>query len=65
MAYSDRLLLDIEEKRKAAGIAVAAYITSLSAGRKVLDPKTSAREKIDVLIPPISKFNEIIKIGRL
>ena len=65
MAYSDRLISEIEEKRKAAGIAVAAYIASLSAGRKALDPKTSTREKIDILLPPISKFNEIIKIGRL
>jgi hypothetical protein len=63
MGYSDRLLQEIEEKRKAAGLAVAAYISSLTAGRKALDPKTSAREKIDVLLPPIAKFNEILKIG--
>lgn len=65
MGYSDRLLTEIEEKRKAAGVAVAAYVASLSAGRKAFDPKTSAREKIDVLLPPITKFNEILKIGRV
>lgn len=65
MGYSDRLLQDIEDKRKAAGVAVAAYVASLTSGRKALDPKTTAREKIDILLPPIVKFNEILKIGRV
>ena len=65
MSYSDRLLQDIEEKRKAAGVAVAAYVASLTNGKKLLDPKASAREKIDSIWPPIVKFNEIVKIGRL
>lgn len=65
MGYSDRLLQDIEDKRKAAGVAVAAYIASLTSGRKALDPKTTAREKIDILLPPIVKFNEVLKIGRM
>ena len=65
MGYSDRLLQDIEDKRKAAGVAVAAYVASLTSGRKALDPKTTAREKIDILLPPITKFNEILKIGRV
>ena len=34
-------------------------------GKKLLDPKASAREKIDIILPPIVKFNEIVKIGRL
>lgn len=65
MGYSDRLLQDIEDKRKAAGVAVAAYVASLTSGRKALDPKTTAREKIDILLPPIAKLNEILKIGRV
>jgi hypothetical protein len=39
MGYSDRLLQDIEDKRKAAGVAVAAYVASLTSGRKALDPR--------------------------
>lgn len=65
MAYGDKIIKEIEEKRAGAAVAVGAYIATLKDGRKILDPKLSAREKIDILLPPIVKFNEIIKIGRM
>lgn len=65
MSYADRIIGDIEQKRKAAGVAIAAYVATLRDGKKLLDPKSSVREKIDVILPPMVKFNEIVKIGRL
>ena len=65
MGYADRVMRDIEEKRSAAAVAVGAYLVSLRDGKKLLDPKASAREKIDIILTPIVKFNEIVKIGRL
>ena len=65
MGYADRVMRDTEEKRSAAAVAVGAYLVSLRDGKMLLDPKASAREKIDIILPPIVKFNEIVKIGRL
>ena len=48
MGYADRVMRDIEEKRSAAAAAVGAYLVSLRDGKKLLDPKASAREKIDI-----------------
>ena len=65
MGYADRVIRDIEEKRSAAAAAVGAYLVSLRDGKKLLDPKSGVKEKIDIILPPIVKFNEIVKIGRL
>lgn len=65
MAYSDRLLNDIENKRTAAVAAIGAYVSTLKDGKRLLDPKLGVKEKIDIILPPIVKFNEIVKISKM
>lgn len=65
MAYSDRLMQEIENKRTAAVAALGAYVSALRDGKKLIDPKTGAKEKIDIILPPIVKFNEIVKISKM
>lgn len=65
MGYADRVMREIEEKRSAAAVAVGAYLVSLRDGKKLLDPKSGLKEKIDIVLPPIVKFNEIVKISKM
>ena len=65
MSYSDRFVAELEGKRKNAAAAVGAYIALLRDGRKLVDPKTDVREKIDTILPPIVKFDEILKICKM
>lgn len=65
MGYADRVMREIEEKRSAAAVAVGAYLVSLRDGKKLLDPKSGIKEKIDIVLPPIVKFNEIVKISKM
>ena len=56
---------DIEETRSAAAVAVGAYLVSWRDVNKLLGPKAAAREKIDIILPPIVEFYEIVRLGRL
>lgn len=64
-ALTDKFMADLEGKRKNAAVAVAAYVALLKDGKKIADPKTSLREKIDVILPPIAKFKEIVDICKI
>ena len=64
-ALTDKFMADLEGRRKDAAVAVAAYVALLTDGKKLADPKTSLREKIDVILPPIAKFKEIVDICKI
>lgn len=65
MGYAERYISQLEKSRKSAAVAVGAYIALLSDGKKLLDPKDDLREKLDIILPPIVKFDEIIKICKI
>lgn len=64
-ALTDKFMADLEGKRKNAAVAVAAYVVLLKDGKKIADPKTDLKDKIDVILPPIVKFEQIIDICKI
>lgn len=64
MGYADRYASELEDKRRSAAVAVGAYLAILRDGKRLLDPKTDLGKKVDILLPPIVKFEEIIKIAK-
>ena len=63
-SITERFMAELEGKRKNDALAAAAYFTLGKDKKKLADPKVGVKEKLDILCPPIVKFDEIDRICR-
>lgn len=61
---TERFMAELEGKRKNDALAVAACLALGKDKKKLADPKVGIKGKINILCPPIVKFDEIDRICR-